>query len=134
MRILYIHQYAFGSSVPGFTRPIELMAELVKRGHNAFMISGFFSHITRRRAPQYRKKYLFCRENILGVAIYRVSGLLNLTSRFYKLIHHTCFLFLAICQGIAIPTVDVVIASSPSPFALIAGYVVSRLRRVPLVL
>lgn len=79
MRILFIHQYAFGPSVPGFTRPIEIMAQLMKRKHTATMISGMFSHITRKKVPIY-KNFIFEKEKVLGIDVYRVSGFFNLTS------------------------------------------------------
>ena len=133
MKILFIHQYAFGPSVPGFTRPIEIMAQLVKRNHTATMISGMYSHLTRKKVPMY-KKHLFGKENILGVDVYRVSGLFNLTSSLNKLFHHVIFMFLSMCRGLFVPRFDIVIASSPSPFVGLAGFILSRLKGVPLVL
>lgn len=119
--------------LPGFTRPIEIMAQLMKRGHTATMISGMFSHITRRKAPIYHRE-LFKKESILGVDVYRVSGLFNLTSSLKKLLHHLLFMMLSILTGLRVPRVDVVIASSPSPFVGLAGFILSRIKRVPLVL
>jgi glycosyltransferase involved in cell wall biosynthesis len=133
MRILFIHQYAFGPSVPGFTRPIEIMAQLMKRNHTATIISGMFSHITRRKVPIY-KNFIFKKENVLGVDVYRVSGLFNLTSSLKKLFHHLLFMMLSICTGLIVPRVDIVIASSPSPFVGLTGFILSRIKRVPFVL
>ena len=133
MRILFIHQYAFGPSVAGFTRPIEIMAQLMKRKHTATMISGMFSHITRRKVPLYNSPLLE-KENILGVKVYRVSGLFNLTSSLYKLLHHLLFMMLSICTGLFVRRIDIVIASSPSPFVGLTGFVLSRLKGVPFVL
>ena len=133
MRILFIHQYAFGPSVPGFTRPIEIMAQLMKRKHTATMISGMFSHITRKKVPIY-KNFIFEKEKVLGIDVYRVSGFFNLTSSLKKLLHHLLFMMLSICTGLIVPRVDIVIASSPSPFVGLTGYILSRLKRVPFVL
>jgi glycosyltransferase involved in cell wall biosynthesis len=133
MRILFIHQYAFGPSVAGFTRPIEIMAELIKRNHEATMISGMFSHITRKKIPMYNSS-LVEKENILGVEVYRVSGLFNLTSSLKKLLHHLLVMTLSIYAGLFVRRVDIVIASSPSPFVGLAGYVLSRLKGIPFVL
>lgn len=134
MRILYLHQFAFGSDVPGFTRPIEIMGQLVKRGHEAMMISGIFSHITRQRVHQYRNKFIYRTEKIEGVTIYRVASFFSLTSSLRKLVHHSVFMVLAILRGLLIGRPEVVIASSPPPFVAIAGYVLSRLKKTPFVL
>lgn len=133
MRILFIHQYAFGPSVPGFTRPIEIMAQLMKHKHTATMISGMFSHITRRKVPIY-KNLLFEKENIIGVDVYRISGLFTLTSSLKKLLHHLLFMMLSICTRLIVPRVDIVLASSPSPFVGLTGFILSRIKRVPFVL
>ena len=133
MRILFIHQYAFGPSIPGFTRPIEIMALLMKRKHTATMISGMFSHITRKKVPIY-KNSIFEKEKVLDVDVYRVSGLFNLTSSLKKLLHHLLFMVLSIFTGLIIPRVDIVIASSPSPFVGLTGYILSRFKGVPFVL
>jgi len=133
MRILFIHQYAFGHSVPGFTRPIEIMAQLMKHYHKPTMISGMFSHITRRKVPIY-KNFIFEKERVFGVDIYRVSGLFNLSSSLRKLLHHILFMFLSLCTGLILSRTDIVISSSPSPFAGLTGFILSRLKRVPFVL
>ena len=43
-------------------------------------------------------------------------------------------MMLSICTGLIVPRVDIVIASSPSPFVGLTGYILSRLKRVPFVL
>jgi len=134
MRILFLHQFAFGTDVPGFTRPIEIMRQLAKRGHETVMISGVFSHITRQVIPKYQSVYFFKTEIIDEVTIYRVASFLSLTSTFRKFLHHSVFMILAILRGLFIRRPDVIIASSPPPFVAIAGYVLARLNHVPFVM
>ncbi len=134
MKILYIHQYAFDHSQPGFTKPLEILSILKKERIENQLISGMYSHITRKKLNKYKNNLLFCKEEYEGVKIIRVSGFFNLNSFLNKFLNHFIFMVLSFIAGLATGKVSIVYASSPSPFAAISGYLLSLFKRVPFIL
>ncbi len=133
MRILFLHQFVFGKDQPGISKQVEMLKYLAKFGHETRVISGFFSHITRKRIEKYKGKY-FCREVIEGIEIIRVPSFFNLTSFSRKAINYFIFMLMAVVGGLASGPYDVIFASSPPLPVGIAGYILGRLKRVPFVL
>jgi len=133
MKILYIHEYIFDYSEPGFTKPLELLNIIKKSNNDAVLLSGMYSHITRKKIEKYKYKLIF-KEKINDVYIIRFSGFFNLTSFFHKLLNHFFFMVFSFFGGLFIKNISVIYASSPSPFAALSGYFLSFLKRVPFVL
>lgn len=133
MRIIYCHQFVFGSECPGFTHPLELMLEVKRLGHQVHIVSGMFSHITRRSVCTCSTK-LWKRESFNGLQISRASGILPLTSKGNKVLHHILFGILMFFSGLALGRPDVIIGSSPAPFCALSGFLLSRIRKCRFVL
>lgn len=133
MRILFLHQFVFGKDQPGISKQVEMLKYLAKFGHETRVISGFFSHITRKRVEKYKGKY-FCQEVIEGIEVIRVPSFFNLTSFRRKVLNYSIFMLMAVVGGLASGSCDVIFASSPPLPVGIAGYILSILKRVPFVL
>lgn len=133
MKILYIHEYAFDHSQPGFTKPIEILSILAKSNHKCILISGMYSHITRKKLPKYKNKIIF-NEKIQNINIIRVSGIFNLNGFIFKLLNHFNFMLFSTIYGLFVKNPTIIFASSPSPFAAFAGFFLSLAKRIPFVL
>ncbi|MEN8144187.1 MAG: glycosyltransferase family 4 protein [Gemmatimonadota bacterium] len=115
------------------TRTYEHAREWVTGGGSVQVLTGVPHFPEGAVYEGYRNR--FSREDVDGIDVYRVpmyvhanEGLLRRT------LSYSSFMLSAIWQSRRIAKPAVVVASSPQFFAGLAGYVISRLKRVPFVL
>jgi glycosyltransferase involved in cell wall biosynthesis len=135
MRIWILNHYARSPDTPGGTRHYDLARELVKRGHKVNIFASSFSHRTRKEERlQGRQKYLT--EGIDGVEFTwiktfpyykgndwrRVVNMLSYGRRVVSL------------AGKLKEKPDIILASSPHPFAALAGYILSKRKKAKFIL
>jgi glycosyltransferase involved in cell wall biosynthesis len=133
-RLLYITQYYANSDQPGASRHHQHIRYLMQHGYQVALITSYVKNRLRIIPPEYKNvKIALEREGDLTV--YKTYAYPNYGHDFYtRMLNYLSFMFYAIIAGLKAPPCDLVFASSPSLFVGLAGYVLSRLKRVPFVL
>jgi glycosyltransferase involved in cell wall biosynthesis len=131
-----VNQYAITPSQAGGTRHYDLARELISRGHAVKIIASSFHHTSRAESGVHRNDEIWKTENVNGVEFlwlrtpsYNGNGLRRILN----------FLHFALGVGwrramYRYSRPDIVIGSSPSPFAALAAERLARRYRVPFVL
>ena len=134
MRIVYLCQYFVPEAGAPAARLRDMARSWVQRGHSVTVVTGMPNHPTGVVQAPYVGR-LVARESLDGVTVLRNwlyatpnEGLVR------KTLSHLSFMVSALVLGNArLGTADVIIASSPSFFAVISAWVMSRMRKIPFV-
>lgn len=133
MRILFLHQHFAPETVGTSTRAVEIVEWLVGRGHEVTVVTGLPCHTsTMRNGEVSRDQPRF--EVFRGAAVHRVwtFGSRKPDSFLRRMLTYSSFMILGCLKALVVRgKFDVLVAISPLPNG-IAGYVVSRLRGLPL--
>jgi glycosyltransferase involved in cell wall biosynthesis len=115
-------------------RIYELSRRWVAKGAKITVITGFPNHPTGVIPPEYSNK-LFMRETKEGIGIIRTYVFATPNEGFFKrILGYMSFMFSSIIQGtVKSGKQDIIIATSPQFFVGIAGYVISRIKRIPFI-
>jgi colanic acid biosynthesis glycosyl transferase WcaI len=136
MRILYVSQYFPPEIGAPSARVSELAKHWVDAGHEVTVLTGFPNHPTGQLHADYRKKWrrLFYRENWAGVDVVR-TWLIPLPNGkpLERIVNYSSFSFFAALRGVFLRKPDVVIATSPQLLVGLSGWLIGKVRRVPLV-
>ncbi len=134
IHILYISQYFPPEMGAPSARVFELSRRWIERGAEVTVLTAFPNHPTGVIPPEYLgKKYL--EEKKDGIKVIRTyiyaapnKGFLRRSLSYFS------FLCSAIIQGTAkVGKPDIIIATSPQFFVGIAGYIISRFKKIPFV-
>jgi colanic acid biosynthesis glycosyl transferase WcaI len=134
MRILYISQY-YPPEVNAPAGRVSGLSRLwTKLGHSVTVLTAFPNHPNGIVPEQYRGKW-FHREEDHGVSILRSFIYATPNARVLRrVLSYLSFMISAIITGILRSgRQDIVIATSPQLFVAVAGYIVSRVKRLPFV-
>ncbi len=134
MRIAYLSHYFPPESNAPASRVHELSRALVAAGHTVHVVTGQPNYPKGVVFPGYRAAS-YRRELVDGIDVRRVPTLA--TANRGVLVRGLGYMSLPPIQvlaGLALPPVDVVLATSPQILTGVAGLVLARLRRVPFVL
>lgn len=132
-RLLYISQYYATSDQPGATRHYQHIRTLMQQGYQVTLITSYVEHRLRVLPSQYRDTKIAL-ERDGDLTIYKTYAYPNYGADFRtRMLNYLSFMFYAIIAGLKAPSCDLVFASSPPLFVGVAGYVLSRLKRVPFV-
>jgi glycosyltransferase involved in cell wall biosynthesis len=115
-------------------RTYELSRRWAKQGAQVTVITSFPNHPTGVIPPEYRGKY-FMRENKDDISIMRTYVFATPNEGFFKrILSYMSFMFSSIIQGkLKSGEQDIIIATSPQFFVGIAGYLISRLKKIPFI-
>jgi glycosyltransferase involved in cell wall biosynthesis len=134
MKIWILGHYAVSPDSPGITRHYDIAAELIKHGHQVSIFSSSFDHTT-RRDDKLRGKQNYQKQNINGVEFIWIK-----TSPYYRgndwrrVVNMLSYTLRVIPLGVRYnERPDVVLASSPHPFAGLAGYILAKTKRAQFV-
>ena len=137
MRLLYVSQH-FGPEISAPSMRVHQLARRwATRGHDVTVLTAFPNHPTGRVFPEYRSRYfrLFQRESRDGYTVARVAHAVRPNSGgLNRLVSFSSFAATATFAAAAMRRFDVVIGTSPSPFAPYAAWARTRLPRRPFVL
>ena len=137
MNILVIHQYFLEEDDPGGSRWNEFAKNWTERGVNVnvTVLAGMMHYNGSEKRPEYKGLY-FKKQRQGQVVVWRchVSEAYN-RSFFGRLKGYFSFMFSSLWAGLfkLNGRFDVVIVTSPPLFVGLTGYVLSRVRRIPLV-
>ena len=134
MRIVYLCQYFVPEAGAPAARLRDMARSWVQRGHSVTVVTGMPNHPTGVVQPPYVGR-LIARESLDGVTVLRNWLYATPNEGFVrKTLSHLSFMVSALVLGNArLGTADVIIASSPSFFAVISAWVMSRMRKIPFV-
>ncbi|MDZ7775711.1 MAG: glycosyltransferase family 4 protein [Bacteroidales bacterium] len=135
MRILLIHQYFLEQDDSGGSRFNEMTRTWSEQGHDITVLAGMIHANSSEKRKEYKGKY-FVRKNHDGIEVWRChvseSYNKNFLGRFWG---YLSFVFSALWAGLfkVKGKYDLVLATSPPLFIGIPAYLLSRLKRIPLV-
>jgi glycosyltransferase involved in cell wall biosynthesis len=135
MKILLVHQYFLEDNDPGGSRWNEISKVWSDLGHDVTVISGMMHANGSQKKPEYKGKY-FVRKNQGKVNILRCHVSESYNRGFAgRLWGYFSFMFSSLWGGLfkVKGKFDVVIVTSPPLFVGFSGYIISRIKRIPLV-
>ncbi len=134
IRILYLSQYFPPEMGAPSARVFELSRRWVENGASVTVLTGFPHHPTGVIPKEYQG-YKFFQEEKDGINVVRTYVFAAPNQGFLKrIISYMSFMFSSIIQGTSkVGRQDIIIATSPQFFVGIAGYVISRLKRIPFI-
>ncbi len=129
LNIWMLDHYATPPDSPGSTRHYDLAGEFIKRGHQVSIFASGFNHRTRRE-ERLRRKQNYRRQNIDGVRFVWIR-----TSPYYggndwrRVINMLTYSLRVVPFGLKFKErPDIILASSPHPFAGLAAYFLSKIK------
>ncbi len=136
MRILLVHQYFLEKDDGGGSRFNEMTKVWTDKGHEVVVIAGMVHYNTGKKRDRYKGKFIYKDEFDTNLTVYRchVSEAYNVNF-LGRLWAYFSFVFSGIFAGLfkVSGKFDVVLVSSPPLFVGIIGYLLSRLKRIPLI-
>jgi glycosyltransferase involved in cell wall biosynthesis len=132
MRIVYLCHYFVPEISAPSARLYEMSRAWVERGHTVTVMTGFPNHPTGIIPKEYRWR-LWATEAIDGIRVLRNWLYATPNEGFVrKSISHLTFMVSSVLFGLPrLGPADVIIASSPTFFAVFSAYFISRLRGIP---
>lgn len=135
MRVLVLHQYFLEENDPGGSRWNEITKTWSDKGHEIVVIGGMMHANGSEKLPQYKKKY-FVKNKQGKIDVLRCHVSESYNSGFAgRLWGYFSFMFSSLWGGIfkTKGKFDVIIVTSPPLFIGITGYLLSKIKRVPMV-
>lgn len=135
MRILLLHQYFLEENDPGASRWNEITKNWTEKGHEIIVIGGMMHANGSEKLPQYKKKY-FVKNKQGKIDVLRCHVSESYNSGFAgRLLGYFSFMFSSLWGGLfkTEGKFDVIIVTSPPLFIGITGYLLSKIKRVPMV-
>ena len=130
MNIWILNHYATPPDTPGSTRHFDFATEFVRQGHQVSIFASGFSH-RMRKEERLEGKQRYRRENIDGVEFVWIK-----TSPYYggndkrRVINMLSYALRVIPLAVKSKgNPDVILASSPHPFAGLAGFIIAKMKR-----
>ncbi len=134
MKILFLSHYFPPEVNAPASRTYEHCREWVRNGHHVTVVTCAPNHPKGRVYDGYRNG-LWQRENRDGIDVWRVWTYVTANEGFLKrTLNYLSYMVATIVAAPFLPTVDVVISTSPQFFNGLAGYAVSRQKHAPWVL
>lgn len=135
MRILLLHQYFLEENDPGGSRWNEITKTWAEKGHEIHVLGGMMHANGKEKLPQYKKKY-FVKNKQGEINVLRCHVSESYNSGFAgRLWGYFSFMFSSLWGGIfkSKGKYDVIIVTSPPLFIGITGYLLSKIKKAPMV-
>ena len=135
MRILLVHQYFLGKNDAGGSRWNQFSKYWSEKGHEVKVLAGSVHYATGKKAPEYKGKFFVRESEGQNVEVFRCHVSEAYNKNFIgRLWAYFSFAFSTIVVGLfRIGKVDVVICTSPPLTVGMTGWILSKLKRVPMV-
>jgi glycosyltransferase involved in cell wall biosynthesis len=129
MNIWMLNHYAISPDMPGSTRHYEFACEFVKAGHRVTIFASSFNHRLKKDL-KLNKGQNYLTENINGISFTWIRTVPYHINDWHRSINMISYLIRIIPYGLKLKEKpDVIIASSPHPFAGFAGWFIARIRK-----
>jgi glycosyltransferase involved in cell wall biosynthesis len=133
MHVLLIHQGFASPSEPGGTRHFELARRAVEQGHQFTVVASDFSYFMGKRPA--RSLNMTSEETVEGISVIRAYTYPTLHGGFFgQLLSFISFAISSFIAAVRVTKVDLVMGTSPPIFQAVSAWLVSALRRRPLLL
>ena len=134
MRILFLSHYFPPEVNAPASRTYEHCKQWVQDGHEVTVVTCAPNHPRGTVYEGYRNK-LFQREEKDGIQVVRIWTYVTANEGFLKrTLNYLSYMVSAVCVAPFLSNFDIVLSTSPQFFNGLAGYLVSRLKRVPWIL
>lgn len=134
MRILFLTHYFPPEVNAPASRTYEHCRQWVSEGHQVTVVTCVPNHPAGKIYHGYKNR-LFQREEKEGIEVLRIWTYLSPNKGFFgRTVNYVTYLVMSILCVPFMPKSDVVISTSPQFFCGLAGYFVSRLKRIPWIL
>ncbi|BCA53552.1 putative UDP-alpha-N-acetylglucosamine 3-alpha-N-acetyl-L-fucosaminyltransferase [Nitrospira sp. KM1] len=134
MHVLFLSHYFPPEVNAPATRTYEHCRQWVKDGHTVTVVTCAPNHPQGKVYGGYKNR-LFHRETKDGIHVVRVWTYVTANEGFLKrTLNYISYMASAVVAALFLPKADVVLSTSPQFFNGLAGYFVSRLKRIPWVL
>ncbi len=134
MRILFLSHYFPPEVNAPASRTHEHCRAWVQAGHEVHVLSNVPNHPAGKVYPGYHNRVVQ-REEVSGINVWRVLTFLAPNRGVLRRgLNYSFYLVMAVLVAPFLPRVDIVVSTSPQFFCGLAGYFVSRIKRVPWVL
>ena len=130
MNIWILNHYATPPDTPGLTRHFDFARELLNQGHRVSIFASSFNHRTRKE-ERLEGKQNYRREDIEeGVEFIWIRTFPYKQNDWRRVVNMLSYTFRVIPLGLRLKEgPNVILASSPHPFAGLAGYIIAKLKR-----
>ncbi len=135
MKVLLIHQYFLEENDPGGSRWNEITKAWTELGHEVTVLGGMMHANGHEKIKEYKGKY-FVKKQQQKVTVWRCHVSESYNKNFFgRLWGYFSFMFSSLWAGLfkVKGSFDVVIVTSPPLFVGFSGYLISRIKRMPLV-
>ncbi len=135
MKVLLLHQYFLEDDDPGGSRWNEITKTWTEQGHEVSVIAGMMHYNGNIKREEYKGKF-FVKKKQRDVDVYRSHVSESYNSGFLgRLWGYFSFMFSSFWNGVfkVKGKYDVVIVTSPPLFVGISGYLLSKVKRIPMV-
>ena len=136
MNILIFHQYYLSQGDPGISRFNQFAKYWADQGHKITVIAGtvHVQFLAEQDKKKYSGKFIIREKQTPQIEVIRtyVSPAYNTSFR-GRLWAYFTYTLSSLLAGFVCGKQDIIIATSPPLFVAIPGYIISRLKRIPLV-
>jgi glycosyltransferase involved in cell wall biosynthesis len=135
MRILLIHQYYLEEDDSGGSRWNEISKTWTDLGHEVVVIAGMMHANGFKKREEYKGKF-FVKRLQNNIKVYRTHVSESYNSGFFGRFWGYCsFMLSSLWAGLFIVRgkYDLILVTSPPLFVGVTGYILSRLKRIPLI-
>jgi glycosyltransferase involved in cell wall biosynthesis len=134
VRILFLSHYFPPEVNAPASRTFEHCRVWAAHGHDVSVLTCVPNHPAGRVYPGYRNR-IAQRANMAGINVYRLLTFIAPNRGFIRrTINYSFYMVMCVLAAPFLPRPDIVISTSPQFFCGLAGYLVSRIKRVPWVL
>jgi len=135
MHILVVHQYFLGKNDAGGSRWNQFAKYWAQAGHKITVLAGTVHYATGRKQPQYKGRFIVREREGNNVEVLRCyvseSYSKNFIGRFWA---YLSFVGSSIWAGLfCVGKCDIIICTSPPLTVGLTGWILSRLKRIPMV-
>lgn len=135
MNILVVHQYFLGKNDAGGSRWNQFARYWAQAGHKITVLAGTVHYATGRKQPEYKGKFIIREREGNNVEVLRCyvseSYNKNFIGRFWA---YLSFVVSSVWAGLfCIGKCDIIICTSPPLTVGFTGWILSRLKRIPMV-
>jgi glycosyltransferase involved in cell wall biosynthesis len=134
VRILFLSHYFPPEVNAPASRTFEHCRAWAQAGHEVAVVTCVPNHPAGKIYPGYRNGW-HQRETVQGITVHRLLTFVSANEGFaLRTLNYFFYLFMATVVAPFLPRTDIVVSTSPQFFCGLAGYLVSRIKRVPWVL
>ena len=135
MHILLVHQYFLGKNDAGGSRWNQFSKYWSQKGHKVTVLAGTVHYASGKKAPQYKGKYVVREKESENVDVLRCHVSESYNKSFVgRLWAYFSFFFSTLWAGVFhAGKCDIIICTSPPLTVGLTGWILSKLKRVPMV-